>query len=221
MGKLHTLLFAVAGLLVGAFVLPMYNALASDTQPRGDVERNTVLFAEGSSVGIPVHYSIGDYVYVQECDGPITWSVDTTEVAAYDLEEVRAVIGYSLAHVEAHTPLRFVEVSRDAQLPISFKLLGHDRLGETHFDPVNRLLGDQEELYKADSVVLNANYFTSGPYGGPRAHQVTTVLHELGHFLGLAHSDDRSAVMHTRVVRGTYTFTEPELEVLNTLYDHC
>ena len=137
----------------------------------------------------------GQYTRWSGCEAPITWQLDVTVVPT---QGFRDAVAAALATVSATTGHTFRQV---ADLPPNATPVAEAVIGLRTFESQGTLGQGGGRFTSSYKMVSGSAYVAARLDGAAQAELLrTTLLHEIGHMVGLGHADDREQVMY-RVVR--------------------
>jgi predicted Zn-dependent protease len=170
-------------------------------------------------------------------DDHITWSFaaktfdeDTSAPFAAPISVVwQHLIEQAFARWAAVSGLTFEEVP-DATGPASAADI---RIGWGNFGATASVIGETSLRYDAGAILPDVIVRFENPgerplivspsgeliYSGTGSSLYTLVLHEIGHALGLGHSDEFSAVMYPIILSGTRDLGQSDINGIRTIYD--
>ena len=156
-------------------------------------------------------------------DPTVTWSMGTTN-GAFDQTEQRQ-IEQAFATWAAASGLQFVEVSSPSQADISIGWGNLDTsqtgaVGLTTYRSSKGVFsaGTQIQLESSTQDALTPGAHGELTYSGTDATFSQTVLHEIGHALGLAENADTTSIMNYDLTSSNQTLDQTDLNGIQALY---
>lgn len=157
-------------------------------------------------------------VYWPSTQYELTYQV-RSETLVRGAENMRYIVANALRQWERYSPFSFQEVAEGYQSNLVFAFAQGDH-GDGHpFDGPGGILG--HSFYPTDG---RSHYDAMENWSdNPGQYQMdlySVVLHEIGHLLGLAHTQDQSAVMYPTIAPGTLKreLQEDDVEGIQALY---
>ncbi|WP_423391951.1 beta strand repeat-containing protein [Burkholderia sp. LMG 21824] len=156
-------------------------------------------------------------------DPTVTWSMGTTN-GAFDQTEQHQ-IDQAFATWAAASGLQFVEVSSPSQADISIGWGNLDTsqtgaIGLTTYNSSKGVFsaGTQIQLESSAQDALTPGAHGELKYSGTDATFSQTVLHEIGHALGLAENADTTSIMNYDLTSSNQTLDQTDLNGIQALY---
>ncbi|RXV73471.1 hypothetical protein D1006_14785 [Burkholderia stabilis] len=156
-------------------------------------------------------------------DPTVTWSLSSTN-GTFDQAEQRQV-EQAFATWAAASGLQFVEVSSPSQadINIGWGNLNTSQTGAVGLTTYNSSkgvfsAGTQIQLESSTQDVLTAGSNGSLIYSGTDATFSQTVLHEIGHALGLAENADATSIMNYDLTSSNQTLDQTDRNAIQALY---
>ncbi len=107
---------------------------------------------------------------------------------------------------------QIVNVLRDSQINLEWKRIDRKALGYCvfNFDNIGRLYSAEVQIGLSDGVI-HAKYMNE-------EEVYHTILHEVGHALGLGHSKNKTDIMYTPHQYGVVSLSQNDVDTINWLY---
>ncbi len=142
---------------------------------------------------------------------PFRWYRAQNEGYKYQqmvLDALRAWENASNGKVKFQT----VNILNDSHINLEWKRVDRKSLGycHYHFDPNGRLYSAEVQIGLSDGVIHQKYMDENEVYH--------TILHEIGHSLGLGHSPNKEDIMYTPHQYGTTRLSEGDIESIKWLY---